>query len=163
MFWLTSEGDFKCLAWPASLFFWCQNRACVYMDDCECVLWVGIAVSVCNNLVWPHEIGEKRKQSIQNKTILSECFFKSVFFPSGPESRERPGVLRVQCQAPHTAPSACEQTRNPSHSPIFFFLSFIPLSIPPNLFSYPSFSSLTLFPPALSPREGDDSSQTDWG
>lgn len=133
----------------------------MYTDDCECVLWVGIAVSVCNNLVWPREIGGKESNQHQTKPSSLSVSLNLCFFPSGPESRERPGVLRVQCQAPHTAPSACEQTRNPSHSPIFFFLSFIPLSIPPNptLLSPPLHSSPQLLAQEVGgtlPRQTED-------
>lgn len=65
------------------------------------------------------------------------CVCVCVCFP-GPESRERPGVLRAQRQALQTAPSACEQTTNPPSSPsIFFFLSCIPPSIPPTPYCLP--------------------------
>lgn len=66
-----------------------------------------------------------------HKSFPESLSLNCIWFSTGSESRERPGVLRAHHQAPHTAPSACEQSIHPLLSIFSFF--FLPSSIFPKL------------------------------
>lgn len=108
---------------------------------------MGIAAGLLNK-VWPLDMKVQCTITHKHLKTLSECvsnvclFF---FFPSGPESRERPGVLRAHRKAPDTAPSACEQSYKPCPPSIFSL--FLPSTLPKNTFPFPFPISCPFLPP----------------
>lgn len=111
-----------------------------------CVCWkesLGICWITCGFWIWKWKKKDMQLHTHLHKSPILRLI--CVCSSSGPESRERPGVLRAHHQAPHRAPSACEQSMSPSIFS-FFCLFSSALSQLPSL-SWPL--SLAFFFPRL--------------